>query len=191
MRWRQIEQEYGDRVEIEWKSFLLRPTPPASGEPRDLERFRAYTRSWERPNGEPDSGDFRVWASDEGPPSHSVPAHQLSKHGVKHGRAAWDRLHERLLSAYFTENRDISSESVLRACWLEAGLPEADFEGWNDDAYTREIVAEHQEALSMGATGVPAARLEGNDAMIVGAHPIELYRRWVDKTLERLAEGAD
>jgi hypothetical protein len=33
-------------------------------------------------------------------------------------------------------------------------------------------------------------RLEGNPAVIVGAHPIDLYRRWVDRSLERAASAA-
>ena len=37
-------------------------------------------------------------------------------------------------------------------------------------------------------TGVPAVRLVGNDAVIVGAHPFELYQRWVTRTLERRSQ---
>jgi predicted DsbA family dithiol-disulfide isomerase len=53
-----------------------------------------------------------------------------------------------------------------------------------------EVLADHREALDCGATGVPAVRLAGNPAVIVGAHPLDLYRRWVDRSLERLAAGA-
>jgi predicted DsbA family dithiol-disulfide isomerase len=187
VRWRRIEEEYGDQIEIEWRSFLLRPNPPVSGRPRDLETFRAYTQSWLRPDSEPDSGDFRLWEGDEGPPSHSIPAHQVSKWAARLGRDSFERIHERLLTAYFSENRDISSPAVLEACWIEAGLPEDAFAGWDDPEITRQILAEHEEALSYGTTGVPAARLVGNDAIIVGAHPLELYRRWIDRTLERAA----
>ena len=45
-------------------------------------------------------------------------------------------------------------------------------------------MAEHREALSLGASGVPAARLADEEALITGALPIELYRRWVRRTLE-------
>lgn len=188
MRWRRIEDEYGEKVELEWRSFLLRPHPPADGRPRDLEKFRAYTKSWLRPDSEPDSGEFRLWEGDEGPPSHSIPPHQVAKLAARLGRDAFERVHERLLRAYFGENRDISSASVLRACWSDAGLPEGAFTGWDGPEITRQILTEHEEALSYGATGVPAARLVGNDAIIVGAHPLDLYRRWIDRTLERASE---
>jgi len=65
-----IEQEYGDQVRIEWRSYLLRPRPSRV---RELEKFRSYTQSWLNPAGEPDSGEFRVWQGDAGPPSHSIP----------------------------------------------------------------------------------------------------------------------
>src|SRR5882672_5018991 len=69
-RVRRIEEEFGDAVRVEWRAFLLRPAPEPG---RTLERFRDYTRSWLRPAGEPDAPEFRTWASDEGPPSHSIP----------------------------------------------------------------------------------------------------------------------
>ena len=33
-------------------------------------------------------------------------------------------------------------------------------------------------------------RMEGNDALIVGAHPLDLYRRWVERTLAARGDGA-
>ncbi len=76
VRLRRIEQEFEGRIELEYRSFLLRPEP-ARG--RDLEKFRAYTESWRRPAAEPDSGTFRVWQDGAGPPSHSVPPHLVAK----------------------------------------------------------------------------------------------------------------
>src|SRR5262249_3695061 len=64
VRLHRVAEEFGDRVVIEWRSYLLRPYPDAT---RTLEKFRAYTRSWERPAAEPDAPVFRVWESDAGP----------------------------------------------------------------------------------------------------------------------------
>ena len=112
MCWRRIEEEYAGRVDLEWRAFLLRPRPPQSGK-RDLEEFREYTKSWLRPAAEPDSGDFRVWDGDAGPPSHSVPAHTVAKAALRLSHEAFERIHDRLLRAYFSENRDISDDAVL------------------------------------------------------------------------------
>ena len=46
VRLHQLEDEFEGQVCLEWRSYLLRPRASAR---RDLERFRAYTRSWERP----------------------------------------------------------------------------------------------------------------------------------------------
>lgn len=182
VRLRRLEAEMDGAVHVEWRSFLLRPRP----EPRTLEAFRAYTRTWRRPAAEPDGGTFREWATDEGPPSHSVPPHLAAKAARAFGEPAFARLHERLLHAYFAENRDITSRDTLRALWADVGLPADEFERIHDPELLRAVVADHEEAARYGATGVPSVRAEGRDTVVMGAHPIEVYRRWV----ERLRAGA-
>jgi predicted DsbA family dithiol-disulfide isomerase len=186
VRLRGLEREYAGRVELVWKSYLLRPERRQHADREAaLEKFRAYTKSWLRPGSEPDAGEFRVWQSDEGPPSHSVPAHLVAKAAARLGRDAHDRIHDRLMRAYFKENRDISRQAVLKELWDEVGLPTAAFAVSGQTELLDEVIADHQEALEAGATGVPAVRLEGNPAVIVGAHPVELYRRWIERMLER------
>lgn len=175
------------QVEIEWRSYLLRPSP---GRGRDLSRFRGYTESWQRPAAEEDAGEFRTWASDEGPPSHSIPAHLSAKAAGRLGRESFRRFHDRLLRAYFAENRDISSESVLAELWADVGLPQAGFARREDPAILRQVLAEHEEAIACGATGVPSVRLADNDAVITGAMPLETYRRWVERARARGADPA-
>lgn len=186
VRLRRLEEQYADRIELDWRSYLLRPERRRSvDEAAALEKFRAYTRSWQRPGAEEDSGDFTVWASNEGPPSHSIPAHLVAKAAKALGAEPFRRLHDRLLRAYFTENRDISREDVQLELWNELELPEAGFRVAHDPGTLNAVLDEHHEARSVGATGVPAVRLEDNPAIIVGAHPIELYQRWIDRTLAR------
>jgi predicted DsbA family dithiol-disulfide isomerase len=180
LRLHRIEEEFGPEVEIEWRSYLLRPNPRARG---DLERFRAYTESWLRPAAEPDGGEFRPWQGDAGPPSHSVPPHLVAKAAAALGGEAFRRMHLRLMRAYFSENQDITDTQVLRSLWREQGLPEAEFERREDPALLELVLDEHAAAQEAGATGVPAVQLKGNDAIIVGAHPLELYRRWMTRIL--------
>lgn len=180
VRLQRIEEEFGPDVRVEWRSYLLRPNPRTRG---DLERFRAYTRSWERPAAEPDAGDFRVWQGDAGPPSHSVPPHLLAKAAATLGPDAFRSMHLRLMRAYFSENRDVTDDAVQRDLWLELGLPEAELARREDPALLEQVLDEHAAAQEAGATGVPAVKLQGNDAIIVGAHPLELYRRWMTRLL--------
>lgn len=187
VRLRRLEHELDGVLSLDWRSFLLRPRP---GPRRDLEEFRAYTRSWLRPAADADAGSFRVWEGDAGPPSHSVPPHLAAKAAARLGDDAFHRLHDRMLHAYFAQSRDISDEATLRELWSDVGLPEPAFEATRDPQLLRRVLREHDEALEAGATGVPAARMEGSDAVIVGAHPYEMYRRWVERTRASAAKGA-
>jgi predicted DsbA family dithiol-disulfide isomerase len=178
-RVRRIEAEFGDPVRVEWRAFLLRPTPDPT---RTLERFRTYTQSWLRPAAEPDAPEFRTWASDEGPPSHSIPAHVVAKAAAALGRDAFRAMHDRLLRAYFVESRDITNADTLRALWREVGLDGAAF-ALSEAPTTEAVIADHRDALAHGVNGVPAVMMVGNDVPVVGAMPFESYRRWIARAL--------
>ena len=74
---------------------------------------------------------------------------------------------------------------TLQAIWDEAGLPADAFAAAADPELLRETATDHQAALELGITGVPAVRPAGVDAFVTGAQPQESYLRWV----ERLASG--
>ena len=181
-RIRRLEQEFGRALRVEWRAFLLRPTAQSG---RSLERFRAYTQSWLRPAAEEDAPEFRPWASDEGPPSHSVPAHAAAKAAAAVDADAFRPLHERLMRAYFTESRDITRRETLQALWLECGLPAEAFENAFAPATEATVMADHQDALARGVTGVPAIMMVGNDVPTLGAMPYATYRRWIARALGR------
>lgn len=174
-----LADEYGPRLRLVWRSFLLRPRP----EERTLAEFRAYTRSWLRPAAAEEGATFRVWATTEGPPTHSVPPHLAAKAAAHHGPEAFARMHAALLDAYFARNRDITRVGTLQALWTGIGLPHADFDRVADPAVQDEVIADHNEAVRRGITGVPATMLAGGDVAMPGALPIETYRRWIDRAL--------
>ena len=176
-----VQRQLGDAIEIEWRSYLLRP----SGQPgRSLEKFRAYTQSWLRVAEDEPRAPFQVWASDAGPPSHSVPPHLVAKAAAALGADAGARMRDRLFRAYFAESRDISDRATLRTLWGEAGLPDDAFETCDDPAHARRVLADHEEAQSLGATGVPAVRLADQDFVLVGAQPEAAYLRWLQRALD-------
>ncbi len=181
VRLAKLEAEFPGRVTVEYRAYLLRPRP-APG--RDLERFRAYTRSWERPAAEPDAGEFRPWQGDAGPPSHSVPAQVAAKAAAGLGEPAFRRFHARLLRAYFAESRDVSDADTLRALWGEVELEPAAFERCEDPALRERVLAEHAQALELGVTGVPAVMTAHQRIPITGALPMESYRRWMHRLLD-------
>lgn len=176
-----LQDEFGEGLEVAWRSFLLRPRPRR----REREEFVRYTASWRRPAAEEDAPAFRVWRGSAGPPSHSVPPHQLAKAAARIGPPAFAAIHGALLRAYFEQNRDITSLETQRALWREVGLDDAAFVQVSDPALLDEILAEHREAAERGIGGVPAVAVEGHEGLVTGAQPLAVYRRWI----QRLREG--
>ncbi len=178
VRMRRLEEELTDKVEISWRSYLLRPRPDPD---RTLEKFREYTKSWLRPAGDLDAASFRVWQSEAGPPSHSLPPHLVAKAAALVGDAEFRRVHGALLRAYFHDSRDITDGATLAAIWNECDLPRDAFDRHREPELLHRVVAEHNEAREHGVTGVPAVRVDGGDGVVVGAHPYSLYERWVSR----------
>jgi predicted DsbA family dithiol-disulfide isomerase len=181
VRLHQMQQEFGESLELRWRSFLLRPFPEPN---RDLEKFRRYTEGWRRAAEEEPAAHFNVWASDEGPPSHSVPAHLVAKAAATFGAEAFERMHQALLRAYFVQSRDISNARTLAALWRQVGLPEAELQRATDPELLRLTSEEHNAAVELGIGGVPAVKLADDDVAISGAQPVEIYRRWITRRLE-------
>ncbi len=176
-----LKQEFGDSLDIEWRAFMLRPEPS----PRRLDDFRKYTEKWQHVADEQDSGSFRVWSTDEGPPTHSLPPHQVAKAAARVSEEAFERMHDDLLRAYFYDSRDITSPQVLEELWEQAGLSPADLAIADAPDIRNQVIDEHNEAVACGANGAPAFRTSDNDTVLVGAHPMHLFRRWVANALGR------
>ena len=183
---RLLQEEFKDKLVVDWRAYMLRPEPGKRG----LEDFRAYTRKWQYVQSEPDSGSFRTWSTDESPPSYSVPPHLVAKAAARVGPEAFDRIHSDLLRAYFYDSRDISNADTLRQIWDAAGLSAAQFEAVEDPEIRTQVIDEHNEAISCGATGAPSFRTSDNDLALTGAHSMHLFRRWINRALDRLSADA-
>ncbi len=177
-----VEAELAGALALDWRSYLLRPRPrPRSA--AALEAFRTYTQGWRRVAEDEPRAPFQPWQGDAGPPTHSLPAQLAAKAAAALGPEPGRRMRERLFRAYFAESRDISDEAVLVALWRELGLDEDGFAAITDPALAERVLADHEEAQALGATGVPAVRLAGQDFVLVGAQPEAVYRRWFRKAL--------
>ncbi len=174
-----VQEEVGDVLQLVWKSYLLRPYP----EPKPMDKFRRYTESWLRPAGQPDAGEFRVWATDEAPPSHSIPPNVAVKASARQG--AFDRYHRALMHAYFARNLDVTSRDNILLVAGETGLDLPAFERDLDDPTTHdEVVADHNEAVELGISGVPCVVLDGG-FMLPGSQERAVYRNIVQRLLAK------
>lgn len=185
MRLDQVEARLGSKVSVQWKSFLLRPRPGH----RTRDEFVAYTRSWERPAAMETSIEFRRWASDDEPPSHSLPALVAGKVVDGYGDDVSRRFHRNLMRAYFTDNRTISRVEVQAEVAADSGLDRQEFLDRlaveRDDA-TEAVLADHREAHEHGITAVPTVVLAELVA-IPGAQDVDTYVHYVERILARRA----
>jgi predicted DsbA family dithiol-disulfide isomerase len=179
VRLRDLEEELGDAITVEWRSYLLRPQP----EPRTLEQFTRYTEGWERPAGLEPRARFQRWSGENPPPSHSVPPAVAGKVAQTFGPEAFEAFHLRLLEAYFAENRTVSDRDVLRAVAAESGLDPGEFDRRFDAGamdLTGEVFIDHMTATQTGIQGVPAV-IVGRSQLVSGAQDVAVYRsvrRW-------------
>jgi predicted DsbA family dithiol-disulfide isomerase len=193
VRLEEIGQEFGEDVTIEWRSFLLRPEP----EPRPMEKFVKYTKSWENPAALEPRATFNQWSGENQPPSHSVPSAIAGKVAASQGNAAYHSYSERLFKAYFTENRTISDREVLNDLAGEADLDVEAFDAYwdaNADELQKAVFNDYVTAIQSEITGVPAV-VVNRQWVLPGALDTEQYRRVINKaqsqeqeTQEQLSE---
>ena len=173
MRLDRLQEHFGDRINVDWKAFLLRVEPKTV----DRERFVEYTRSWLRPaETEPDAR-FTVWASDEDQPASSIPAHVAFKTVEAIAPEQSKAYHDRLLRGYFTENRNIGNSDVLIELAVEVGVdPDALEQAGRErrQELTQLVIDEHNDALTNNVTGIPTVLFEGQFP-VPGAQPLTTY----------------
>lgn len=191
MRLEQLAGIEGDGIEIEWRSFLLRPEP----EERDPEKFAKYTHSWERPAGLEPAAKFNTpWSGEHAPPSHSMPAAIAGKVAHTFGSEAAKAYHQALLDAYFVDNRTVSERDVLLDVAVEAGIDRDEFAARFDDQrvpLAQQVIEDHNDAINSGVTGVPAVVVDGR-YLVGGAVDVEHYQRVLAQVrAERREAGTD
>ena len=114
-----------------------------------------------------------------------MPPHLVAKAARELGSESFDRIHDRLLTAYFTDNLDITDDRVLRDLWGKADLPADGFDKRDDPILKEAVLQEHNQAIENGATGAPALQMVGGFGAITGAQPVESYRLWFQRMLDR------
>ncbi len=186
MHLEQLSERVGDQVEIEWRSYLLRPEPR---EP-SMEKFRAYTQGWLRPASMAPEVEFVPWATDNPQPSHSLPSSVAGKVAASFGPEAWDRFHLALMRAYFTENRTISEVEVQTDVAGECDIDPHEFSRrlrTDGEAHESRVRHEHATAIDHMVTAVPTVLV--NDALpIPGAQDLDVYLNVVERLVAKATE---
>ncbi len=185
MRLDKLEAQMGDRINVTWKAFLLR----AEAKTGDHGAFVEYTKSWIRPGEMEPEAKFTVWASEETQPASSIPA-QVAFKAVEAIRPELKKAyHDRILRAYFTENRNIAESDVLMELAVDVGVDADELAKAGTtrrEEFTKLVLDEHNGAIEKGVTGIPNVVFE-DQMPVPGAQPLETYVHLVERIEKHLA----
>src|SRR5262249_39697963 len=172
---REIQQHYGERVRLHWRTFPLIP-----GEQPDRRVTQKTREGRQRVGAEEPRAAFVAPEIDTPLPSSSVPALTAAKCAELQGDAGSARFHERFFTAHFRDNLDISRPEILqtliRETALDAARFEADYAGAAYEAVLRDCA---EGAAWFGVSGLPTVVLN-EKLSLVGAVPADHYRLLID-----------
>jgi predicted DsbA family dithiol-disulfide isomerase len=182
--------EYGDQVEVIWRSYQLDPNAPRdyAGTVNDL---LAQRYGMSREKAESMNAQVSELAAQEGLEYHLGHAHPVNSwdaHCLIHLAASHDlqgEMKERLQRAYFTEGLVVSDPNTLVRLAVEIGLEAGETrQALETKAYADAVRADEQRAQRLGIRGVPFFLINGKYA-VSGAQPAELFltaleRAWAD-----------
>ena len=175
VRLREVQQAYGDRVRVHWRTFPLIP-----GEQPDRRVTQKTREGRQRVGAEEPRACFAPPELDTPLPSSSIPALTAAKCAERQGAAVFERFHERLFTAHFGDNLDISRPEVLRTLARQVDLDVARFEAdYAGEAYEAVLHDCAEGAAWFGVSGLPTVILN-EKLSLVGAVPTERYRLLID-----------
>ena len=176
MRLKDVEQVYGNRISVHWRTFPLIP------DQRSGRRATEKTgEGWQRAGVEEPRALFVTPAVGVELPASSVPALTVIKCAEQQGRESFQRLHERLFLAYFRDHLDIGRPDVLWTLAREIGLDvtrlQQDYaEG---EAYEAALHDYAEGSAWFGVSAVPTV-IFNEKLSLVGAVPQERYHAVID-----------
>jgi len=176
VRLKNVEQAYGDRVSMHWRTFPLIP------DQRSGRRATEKTaEGWLRASAEEPRALFVPPAVGVELPASSVPALTAIKCAERQGRESFERLHERLFLAYFRDHLDIGQLDVLWNLARELGLDvtrlQQDYAA--GEAYEAALHDYAEGSAWFGVSSVPTV-IFNEKLSLVGAVPEERYRAVID-----------
>ena len=175
-----LKREYGDRIEVDWKAFELRP-PPVPLPPADYPERRQRWASSVLPMAAERGLRMRL-------PSLATRT-RLTHQAVELARdhRAFDPMHRGIFEAFFHDSRDIGDAAVLADIGRSAGIdPALVTRALADATHLPRVLEQEQLAYRLGVNGVPATFV-GDDLdtaePVIGAVPYDWLQAAVDRAL--------
>ncbi|MEZ8104710.1 MULTISPECIES: DsbA family oxidoreductase [Vibrio] len=185
------ELNIADKVDIEWLPFELNPDMPAEGENLRDHVKRKYGSSPEESTqartriaqaGAEHGFEFNYF--DDMKMVNTLEAHVLLDYAKTKGKQTELKL--RLFHAFFSEQKDVSDHSVLRAELIAVGLDAEEGMTWLTKPELKEEIRT-QEAIwqQNGVSGVPTV-VFNRESAVTGAHPVENYKQFLSELVNQL-----
>ncbi|WP_445502062.1 DsbA family oxidoreductase [Microvirga sp. G4-2] len=167
-----IRTELGDDVQIDWRSFELRPEPEPTLDPNAEYLHRVWTQSV-YPMAQERGVTLKL------PPvqPRSRKAHEAAEFARDAGRL--DAMNKALFKAFFENGRDLADLDVLLEVGQSVGLDREDLrEALISGRYEPRVLDDQHLARQIGISGVPALVVSaGHQAYLVsGAQPYETVK---------------
>ncbi len=177
-----VREEYGDRVEVDWRAYELRPDPV--------------------PTLDPD-GEYlhRVWNASVYPMARSMgmtlrlpPVQPRSRKALEAAEFArdngrYDTMHTALFKAFFEDGRDLANPEVLLDVAASVGLEREDLRtALEENRYTEKVLSDEKLAARLGVGSVPTMLVAPADALLENAEAItgaQPYGGRIESAVER------
>jgi predicted DsbA family dithiol-disulfide isomerase len=171
-----VRSEFGDRIEIDWRAFELRPDPVPTLDPDGEYLHRVWNQA------------VYPMAAERGmtlrlPPvqPRSRLAHEAAEFGREAGRL--DAMNRALFEAFFVEGRDLADSSLLVAVGGSVGLErEALRQALESGRHAGKVAEDQKLARTMGISGVPGLVISAGEQgyLLSGAQPYETVKRAIE-----------
>ncbi len=174
-----IKADLGEAIEIDWRSFELRPEPEPTLDPNAAYLHRVWNQSV-YPMAEARGLNLKL------PPvqPRSRKAHQAAEFAREAGLL--DAMNRALFRAFFEEGRDLADLEVLIDIGGSVGLVgEGLRDALDSGRHEARVLEDEHLARQIGISGVPALIVTaGTQAYLVsGAQPYETVKDVIDRAL--------
>lgn len=177
---------FRDQVSIEWKSFQLNPEQKTNPNISTIEHL-SQSKGWSLERTRQISGQVSDMAKEQGLHfdfENAVVANTKNAHRLIHLAKSLGKggeMKERLLSAYFSEGKNVDDESTLIQLAVEVGIDGEEVKALlQSSRYEDAVDQDIYESRLIGVKGVPFFVLD-RKLGISGAQPDEVFDQTIEK----------
>ena len=177
-----VREEYGEKVEVDWRAYELRPDPVPTLDPNGEYLHRVWNASV-YPMARHLGMTLRL------PPVQPRSRKALEAAEFARDAGKFDEMHTALFKAFFESGEDIGDTEVLLEIGSSVGLDREELRAaLQKGRYTEKVVADEELAKGLGVNSVPTMLVGPADDLLekaealIGAQP---YLGRIEAAVER------